>query len=118
MMIVNGANSASWPVWEEVVTVTPSTNYTFSYWAAEVDHVSQSVPVLLVGINGAVIGSNSLPNVSPDNGGQWVNYIFTWNSGSSQSADLAIFDMNTDTPWNDFALDDISFSAAPGPPVN
>jgi hypothetical protein len=110
MMIVNGANSASSPVWEEVVTVKPSTNYTFSYWAAEVDHVSQSVPVLLLRINGTVIGSNSLAKVSPDNGGQWVNYKFTWNSGSSQSADLALFDQNTGSPWNDFALDDICLS--------
>jgi hypothetical protein len=35
MMIVNGANSASWPIWEETVSVTPSTDYTFSYWGAE-----------------------------------------------------------------------------------
>jgi hypothetical protein len=28
---------------------------------------------------------------------------------------LAIFDLNTDSPWNDFALDDISFSASSGP---
>jgi hypothetical protein len=50
MMIVNGGNSASWPVWEGVVAVTPFTDYTFSYWGAEVDHVSQSVPHLLLRI--------------------------------------------------------------------
>ncbi len=110
MMIVNGANSASMPVWEQVVPVTPNTDYTFSYWAAEVDHVSQSVPVLSLRINGTVIGSNMLPTVSPDNGGTWMNYKLTWNSGSSQSADLALFDQNTTTGWNDFALDDICFS--------
>jgi|GEM_PF-900777 len=115
MMIVNGANSASWPVWEEVVAVTPSTNYAFSYWGASVDHDSSSLPHLLLRINGRVIGSSYLPQNSPDNGGQWQNYKFTWNSGSSQNADLALFDQNTDSNWNDFALDDISFSAVPGP---
>ncbi|MGB9454507.1 MAG: hypothetical protein WCB12_00550 [Bryobacteraceae bacterium] len=43
----------------------------------------------------------------------WGNFTFTWNSGSSTSATLALFDLNTDTPWNDFALDDVSFAARP-----
>ncbi len=116
MMIVNGATSASWPVWEETVTVAPSTDYTFSYWGAEVDHDSNSLPHLVIKINGTVIGANDLPRNSPDNGGQWQNYKFTWNSGSSKSADIAIFDQNTDTAWNDFALDDIGFTAAPAAP--
>ncbi len=115
MMIANGANSATWPVWEETVAVTPSTNYTFSYWAAEVDHESNSIPHMVVRINGRVIGNSYLPKNSPDNGGQWENYSYTWNSGTSHKADMAIYDQNTDTTWNDFALDDISFSAAGSP---
>jgi hypothetical protein len=114
MMIVNGASDASLPVWEETVSVTPSTNYTFSYWGAEVDHDSSSLPHLALKINGSVIGSNTFPEYPPDNGGQWQEYKFTWNSGSNKSADLALFDLNTDVSWNDFALDDISFSAGPG----
>ncbi len=113
MMIVNGAATATWPVWEQTVSVAPSTSYTFSYWGAEVDHDSNSFPHLLVKINGRVIGNSIFPENSPDNGGQWQNYTFTWNSGSSRSADLAIFDQNTDSAWNDFMLDDISFSAVP-----
>ncbi len=114
MMIVNGAASATWPVWEQTVSVAPSTNYSFSYWGAEVDHDSNSLPQLLVRINGRVIGKSILPELSPDNGGQWQNYTFTWNSGTSHTADLAIFDQNTDASWNDFVLDDISFSPIPG----
>ena len=114
MMIVNGATSATWPVWEQAVSVAPSTIYTFSYWGAEVDHDSNSLPQLLVRINGRVIGKSMFPEHSPDNGGQWQNYTFTWNSGTSHTADLAIFDQNTDANWNDFAIDDISFSAVTG----
>jgi hypothetical protein len=114
MMIVNGATSATLPLWEQTVSVAPSTNYTFSYWGAEVDHDSNSLPQLLVRINGGAIGKSILPEHSPDNGGQWQNYTFTWNSGTSHTADLAIIDLNTDAPWNDFALDDISFSVVPG----
>ena len=112
MMIVNGGNSASSVVWEESVTVTPSTNYVFSYWGAEVDHDSNSLPHLQVKINGQTLGSSLLPEHSPDNGGRWENYSFKWKSGSAKSAQLAIFDLNTDSAWNDFMLDDISFSQA------
>jgi hypothetical protein len=115
MMIVNGAADASLQVWEETVSVTPSTNYIFSYWGAEVDHDSSSLPHLSLKINGNVIGSNTFPEYPPDNGGKWQNYQFTWNSGSSKTADLALFDLNTDVSWNDFALDDISLSAGPVP---
>jgi hypothetical protein len=115
MMIVNGATDASLPIWEETVAVTPSTNYTFSYWGAEIDHDSSSLPHLSLNINGRVIGSSTFPEYPPDNGGQWQNYKFTWNSGSSKSANLTLFDLNTDASWNDFALDDLSFSALSGP---
>jgi hypothetical protein len=111
MLVVNGANSATTPVWEEVVPVTPNTAYTFSYWGAGVDHSSNSLPHLQLKINGSSVGSNNIPKNSPDNGGKWENFTFTWNSGSSTSADLALFDLNTETNWNDFALDDISFGA-------
>jgi hypothetical protein len=114
MMIVNGATSATLPVWEQTVSVAPSTNYTFSYWGAEMDHDSNSLPQLLVRINGRVIGKSIFPELSPDNDGKWQNYTFTWNSGTSNTADLAIFDSNTDAPWNDFVIDDISFSPVPG----
>ena len=117
MLIVNGATSASLTVWEEKVSVTPSTNYTFSYWGAEVDHDSSSLPRLSLTINGSVIGSSTFPEFSPDSGGQWQNYKFNWNSGSSQSADLILIDLNKDASWNDFALDDISFIAVPGAAV-
>ncbi len=115
MMIVNGATDATLPVWEETVTVTPSTEYTFSYWGAEVDHDSSSLPHLELKINGAVIGSSTFPEFSPDSGGQWQNYKFTWKSGTSKSADLVLVDLNTDASWNDFALDDIGFTAVPVP---
>jgi hypothetical protein len=114
MMIVNGSTSATLPVWEQTVSVAPSTNYTFSYWGAEMDHDSNSLPQLLVRINGRVIGKSILPELSPDNGGKWQNYTFTWNSGTSHTADLAIFDQNTDASWNDFVLDDVSFSPVSG----
>jgi hypothetical protein len=109
MLVVNGANSATTRVWEEIVPVTPNTAYTFSYWGAGVDHESQSLPHVQLQINGSAVGINDLPKNSPDNGGKWENFTLTWNSGSNSRADLALVDLNTETTWNDFALDDISF---------
>jgi hypothetical protein len=112
MLIANGATSASWPVWEQVVRVSPNKNYQFSYWGAEVDHDSNSLPRLVLKINGRPIGSNIFQKNSPDNGGQWQNFSLIWNSGPSRTADLALYDLNADATWNDFALDDISFMPA------
>ncbi len=114
MMVVDGATTAAEPVWEESVSVAPSTDYIFSYWGAEVDHDSNSLPHLLLKIDGAVVGESTFPEYSPDNGGQWQNYKFTWHSGANKSADMVLIDQNTDAPWNDFALDDISFTAVAG----
>lgn len=112
MMIVNGATAPNMPVWEEVVQVKPSTEYVFSFWGAEVDHDSSSLPRLLAKINGSVVGTSSFPETSPDNGGKWEDHVFRWNSGASRSARLVLLDGNTDSAWNDFALDDISFGVA------
>ncbi len=112
MLIANGATFASWPVWEQVVHVSPNKNYRFSYWGAEVDRNSNSLPRLALKINGRPIGSSIFQKNSPDNGGQWQNFSFTWNSGPSRTADLALYDLNADATWNDFAIDDISFTAA------
>ncbi len=114
MMIVNGANSVAWPFWEETVHVAPGTDYAFSYWGAEVDHESNSLPHVAVRINGKIVGNSYFPQNSPDNGGQWMNFTFTWNSGSSHTADIALVDLNTDTVFNDFAIDDVSFAQASG----
>lgn len=93
MMIVDGATDAALPVWEETVAVMPATKYTLSYWGAEVDHDSSSLPRLELKINSVVIGSSTFPEFSPDNGGRWQNYKFTWNSSTSKSADLILVDL-------------------------
>jgi hypothetical protein len=111
MLVVNGANSASLPVWQEDVSVTPNTTYTFSCWVVEVDQSSNSIPHVQLKINGNAVGDFLAPQNSPDNGGKWEVFTVTWNSGSARRATLALFDLNTDSGWNDFALDDISFIA-------
>ncbi len=109
MMVVNGGNSSTVPIWQETIPVTPNTNYNFSFWGADVDHTSSSIPHLQLQINGAPIGAIFLPANSPDNGGGWVQNEFVWNSVVSTQATLALYDLDTDSAGNDFMLDDITF---------
>jgi hypothetical protein len=93
-------------VWSETVAVNPHTNYTFSFDAAEIS-------------NACCSNAQFLPTVNATNGtvldlnGAWQsNSTFVWNSGSSTSAVLSLTDLNESGPYNDFVLDDISFSTA------
>jgi hypothetical protein len=80
-----------------------------------VDYASGSFARLQLKINGSPVGTGVIPANSPGNGGAWQNYTFNWNSSSSVSATLSLYDLDTDTGGNDFSLDDISFSAQSSP---
>lgn len=120
MFIANGGGTGQ-EVWGETVSVTPDTTYTFSFWGAEIDATSGSVPDLSVFIN-PVLGEfplqvDAFPVNSPANGGSWEQFTLTWNSGSNTSAFLDLADGNTSFGWNDFAITDISFSAGTPAPT-
>jgi hypothetical protein len=114
MLIANGGAGA---VWSETVAVTANTTYTFTYWGAEVDASSGSVPDLELAINGTNLGAEDFPSKSPSNGGSWTEYSFTWNSGSNTTAVLSLTDLNTQFDYNDFAITNLSFSAPPTTPT-
>jgi len=112
MMLVNGGPDSSARVWFETVSVQPNTNYTFSFWGATVNSTSFSQSTLLAEVDGTALGGALvLPVNSPDNGGSWLQDAVVWNSGASTSVTFSIVDTNTDSSWNDFALDDIQLSA-------
>jgi hypothetical protein len=47
----------------------------------------------------------------PGTDGQWTLLSGSWNSASASTATIQIFDLTTAHQGNDFALDDLSFSA-------
>jgi hypothetical protein len=106
MLIANGATVPSTPVWSQTYVVQPNTTYVFSFWAASVNAVSQSLAVLQ-----AFVGPNAAgPAVTlPSQPGQWRQVTTTWSSGSSTTVTFSIRDLNTKAGWNDFAVDDVSF---------
>jgi hypothetical protein len=102
MMIVNGALQPGLATWRESgISVLPHTNYDFSAWVAEVSGVG-GLASLRVSINGVPLGT-----MTPTPYGDWREFHFTWDSGSSASADVTLVDLNTDWNGNDFAIDNM-----------
>ncbi len=85
------------------VAIAPNTDYTFSYYVAS---VSPENPARLeVTINGV---SQGAPVTAPGATCLWTQVSYNWNSGSNTTANFAIYDRNSASGGNDFALDDIT----------
>ncbi|WP_168221528.1 PEP-CTERM sorting domain-containing protein [Aquisphaera giovannonii] len=115
MLVANGSPNANTSVWTETVSVIPYTEYVLSFWGASVNQSSQSLPVLQAFINSTVAG-NSL--TLTQQGGIWLQGSAAWFSGSSSAVTLSIVDLNTAGPWNDFVIDDVSFTATVPEPTS
>ena len=66
---------------------------------------------LQVTINNTVIGAAQYPRTA----GAWFPFSFEWDSGGSTTAVIKLVNLQTAQLDNDFALDDLSFSAVPEP---
>lgn len=109
MMVFDGATepSGTTRVWcnDNVINVTPNTNYTFTYFVTSVS--PQNPANIEVNINGFPIG---LPiPVSPLTC-SWTGVSYVWNSGNNTTAAICMINRETAEFGNDFAIDDISFT--------
>lgn len=116
-MMVNGFSGSDNPnkiVWQQTVTVTPNTEYTFSCFVANLNQVIYgqiNTAKLQLKINGQNVGSQyNLP--SDNDWHEWPN-IPVWNSGNATQAVVEIHDNYTglENLGDDFAIDDLSFVA-------
>lgn len=105
MMIVDGSPVANQQVWCQTISVTPNTNYEFSTWLATA--YAPNPAQLQFSIDGNLLGNVF---TAPTNQGVWNQYTASWNSGTTESAQMCIVNQNTNGSGNDFAIDDISFS--------
>ncbi|HRE78131.1 MAG TPA: gliding motility-associated C-terminal domain-containing protein [Flavobacterium sp.] len=94
-------------VWcnEDLINVEPNTDYTFSYYIASV--APENPASMVVEINGVSLGA-ALD--APSTTCLWTLHSFSWNSGSSTTASICIFNLEFANNGNDFALDDISLA--------
>jgi gliding motility-associated-like protein len=85
------------------IPVSPNTSYTFSYYVASAASVNPAkLEVLVNGI------SLAAPVTAPSTSCTWTLVSHVWNSGSSTTADICIYNREFIDYGNDFALDDIS----------
>ncbi len=126
MMVVDGATSGSNSdkVWEALtstgggggIPVTTGATYTFSYWIQSISstNTSSNSANIQVKINNVDILPNIGSTVCPVALCGWTFVSYTW-VATSGFAQIWLYDRQTSSAGNDFALDDISFTAAPAP---
>lgn len=107
MMIVNAATAADQTVWEQTVTVTPGTEYTFTYWLSSSYHTN--LAQLECSFNGSAVGTATAPGTT----GVWQEVSYNWNSGTSTTATIRLVDLTRTSGGDDFAIDDISLVPEP-----
>jgi hypothetical protein len=108
--VADGATDPNVTVWSQTVNVKANSDYTFSFYAAEIS-------------NACCSNANLVPTIDGDSGaglaatGAWRQGSFIWNSGANTKAVLSLLDTNTSGGFNDFVLTDIALDgAAPGVP--
>lgn len=107
-MIVDGATSGA-DFFDETVAVVANTNYTLSYWAAQLGGGPQATFAALV--NGTQVSDI----FTPASDAIWHQFSYTFNSGSATTLTLGLRDLAQGTQYNDFGIDDVSLAgAAPG----
>ncbi len=110
-MLIDGNNTAGVDVWCQTVTVQAFTNYYFTTSIATLfdDNNPATLGQIKFRINGTLVGASI---ISPGSIGSWTNYTYTWSSGATSGPiSICISNDNTASTGNDFAIDDISFTA-------
>jgi len=106
---VDASSSLSGAVfWTETITVTPNTDYVFSFWFDNLDVANLNVGPIQVFINNVAQGNQFTPPHN-DSSCIWLQNCITWNSGSDTSAVISMKTMSAFFLGYDFGIDDISF---------
>jgi hypothetical protein len=92
-------------VWGTItpINVNPNTNYLLCFYLANDNLITSSFPQIEPFINTLSLGTP----VSPSGQDTWQQFSFTWNSGSSSTADLSLRNNNGSGSGNDFGIDTI-----------
>ncbi|MEO0378923.1 MAG: VPLPA-CTERM sorting domain-containing protein [Pseudomonadota bacterium] len=104
MMMVNGSTTAGDVVWSQTVNVSSDTDYSF---AGFISAIFRGSSALTLEINSVLVGSITGPSTVAI----WEDFDFTWGSGSATSATISLLQASTAFGGNDYALDDLSFTA-------
>lgn len=112
MMVADGATIANTKLWEQTVTVVPNQAYVFQCFLQTII-TGSNLAQIEIEINGVSLGFATAP-ASPC--APWVKTAYSWFSGVDSSAKITIYDRTLTAASNDFAIDDLSFTACTNPP--
>jgi hypothetical protein len=110
VLLADGATNPSLlRVWYQTVSgIQPNTDYTFSFYGVNVDgspFTDSRADIV------ARVGATDIGTLHTHDLVGWVFFSQVWNSGAvSGSVTLALLDSNFGAGYNDFAIDNISFS--------
>jgi len=106
MMAVNGIDDASDTniVWSQTVNVVQYRSYFFGLWHSLWAPGPAGLQIL---VNGDPLGPEFMAG---DDLGDWIYYEATWESVDATQAIIEIINTTASTTWNDFSLDDLSFT--------
>lgn len=117
MLMVNGYNGysamsgGSVPVWEQSIKVNGTTNYVFSFWVHSFSEINPAK--INVAFNGSFAKVYFLDLPSTKVCGNWIQFSVNYFSGwLNEWVNIEIVNSGSYTDvGNDFAIDDISFTA-------
>lgn len=111
MLFIDSAGTNPDYFWSQTFAVAANTDYDFSIWATSLGFTGP-IPALRVVANGTtIVGPVDLPYTTGVTATTWNKYAGTWSSGGETSVTLQFFSNNLGYPFNDFAIDDASFTA-------
>ncbi len=111
MMVANGSTIANTLLWSQTVSVVPNSDYVFSAYVSSWWLGSPAELDLRMETMGSVVSTFTAPTQTA----LWQKWSVILNSGASGSFNINIVNRNIAAFANDFAIDDISFSAVPEP---
>ena len=114
MLLVDGAAGNTGAFWTQTFAVVANSAYSLSFWASNAGTAGQR-PIVRATINGVdVLNSGLLPYSTGNTASTWQGYAAAFNSGAATSVTLSFFSDAQVYAYNDFVIDDISFT---GPAV-
>ncbi|MBX3101738.1 MAG: T9SS type A sorting domain-containing protein [Bacteroidetes bacterium] len=114
-LIGDGSDTFAADLWQQTVTVTPYTDYVFTFWALSLTGAAGSVQEGKFNFGTFAdctqIGSNLDFPAGTGYSCTWYKYSAHWNSANRTSVQLAIRNMSFSGDGNDIAVDGIQFYA-------
>ncbi len=110
MMIINGSGVPGLVVWEDTVPVRAGNTYDFSTWMAST--YPEAPAKLRFSINDEPLGE---PIQLTSDLGLWRRFFARWNSGTNETARIALQNDELAFSGNDFVIDDLQFGTLERP---